>query len=152
MVASLLLIHDLYPVALEERVVEALDSVRPYMESHGGDVELPRASRTAWRACGWRAAAAAARRRRPRWSWRSRRRWSETAPDLLGMEVEGVEEPPTHGPPDIGGTPLPLAGGANGAAVPELAGWQDLDGVAGLPDGQMAAQARGGQSSCWWPT
>ena len=39
-VASLLLIHGLYPVDLETRVREALDSVRPYMESHGGDVEL----------------------------------------------------------------------------------------------------------------
>src|SRR5262249_50281916 len=35
-VASLLLVHDLYPVPLEARVLEALDSVRPYMESHGG--------------------------------------------------------------------------------------------------------------------
>ncbi len=40
-VASLLLIHDLYPVPLEERVEEALETVRPYLESHGGDVELP---------------------------------------------------------------------------------------------------------------
>jgi len=39
-VASLLLIHDLYPVGLRERVLEALDTVRPYMESHGGDVRL----------------------------------------------------------------------------------------------------------------
>lgn len=39
-VASLLLIHDLYPVPLRERVHEALDTVRPYMESHGGDVAL----------------------------------------------------------------------------------------------------------------
>src|SRR5947209_5155730 len=39
-VASLLLIHDLYPASLQERVVEALDTVRPYMESHGGNVEL----------------------------------------------------------------------------------------------------------------
>jgi hypothetical protein len=39
-VASLLLIHDLYPVSLEDRVLEALDTVRPYMESHGGNVEL----------------------------------------------------------------------------------------------------------------
>jgi Fe-S cluster biogenesis protein NfuA/nitrite reductase/ring-hydroxylating ferredoxin subunit len=40
LVASLMLIHDLYPVPLEERVREALESVRPYMESHGGNVEL----------------------------------------------------------------------------------------------------------------
>jgi len=39
-VASLLLIHDLYPVPLAERVADALDTVRPYMESHGGNVVL----------------------------------------------------------------------------------------------------------------
>jgi Fe-S cluster biogenesis protein NfuA len=39
-VASLLLIHDLYPVPLRDRVLQALETVRPYMESHGGDVEL----------------------------------------------------------------------------------------------------------------
>jgi Fe-S cluster biogenesis protein NfuA/nitrite reductase/ring-hydroxylating ferredoxin subunit len=40
LVAHLLLIHGLHPVALEDRVAEALDSVRPYLESHGGSVEL----------------------------------------------------------------------------------------------------------------
>ena len=40
LVAGLLMIHDLYPVPLEERVTAALDSVRPYMESHGGNIEL----------------------------------------------------------------------------------------------------------------
>src|SRR5689334_25364305 len=40
LVATLLLIHDLHPVALRRRVDEALEQVRPYMESHGGDVEL----------------------------------------------------------------------------------------------------------------
>ncbi len=39
-IASLLLVHDLYPVPLEERVMEALDQVRPYLDSHGGGVEL----------------------------------------------------------------------------------------------------------------
>jgi phenylpyruvate tautomerase PptA (4-oxalocrotonate tautomerase family) len=40
LVAGLLMIHDLYPVPLEERVAQALDTVRPYMESHGGNVDL----------------------------------------------------------------------------------------------------------------
>jgi Fe-S cluster biogenesis protein NfuA/nitrite reductase/ring-hydroxylating ferredoxin subunit len=40
LVAHLLLLHDLHPVAVEERVREALESVRPYLGSHGGDVEL----------------------------------------------------------------------------------------------------------------
>ena len=54
---------------------------------------------------------------------------------------------PTHGPPDIGGTPLPLARrrAGNGAAVPALAGWQDLDAVAGLAGRADGRAGRGGQ-------
>jgi Fe-S cluster biogenesis protein NfuA len=37
---GLLLLHGLHPLGVEERVLLALDSVRPYLKSHGGDVEL----------------------------------------------------------------------------------------------------------------
>lgn len=37
---NLLLLHGLHPVAMEDRVRQALDRVRPYMASHGGYVEL----------------------------------------------------------------------------------------------------------------
>lgn len=40
LVSHLLFLHDLHPVALEERVGQALESVRPYLESHGGGVEV----------------------------------------------------------------------------------------------------------------
>src|SRR5579884_3415293 len=40
LVSHLLLLHDLHPVDLQDRVAAALDSVRPYLESHGGNVEL----------------------------------------------------------------------------------------------------------------
>ena len=40
LVSHLLLLHGLHPVPLEERVRGALDDVRPYLEQHGGDVEL----------------------------------------------------------------------------------------------------------------
>jgi Fe-S cluster biogenesis protein NfuA/nitrite reductase/ring-hydroxylating ferredoxin subunit len=40
LVAHLLLLHDLHPVPVEERVHEALEEVRPYLDSHGGGVEL----------------------------------------------------------------------------------------------------------------
>jgi Fe-S cluster biogenesis protein NfuA len=40
LVAHLLLLHGLHPVPVEERVRGALESVRPYMESHGGSAEL----------------------------------------------------------------------------------------------------------------
>ena len=40
LVAHLLLLHGLHPSPVEQRVREALDGVRPYLESHGGNVEL----------------------------------------------------------------------------------------------------------------
>jgi Fe-S cluster biogenesis protein NfuA/nitrite reductase/ring-hydroxylating ferredoxin subunit len=40
LVASLLLVHGLHPYGVEERVERALDGVRPYLGSHGGDVAL----------------------------------------------------------------------------------------------------------------
>lgn len=40
LVAHLLLIHDLHPLTLEERVQKGLDGARPYLHSHGGEVEL----------------------------------------------------------------------------------------------------------------
>jgi Fe-S cluster biogenesis protein NfuA len=39
-VAPLLLVHGLHPVPLDRRVDGALAEVRPYLESHGGGVEL----------------------------------------------------------------------------------------------------------------
>lgn len=40
LVGSMLLLYGLHPVPLEERVTRALDKVRPYLDSHGGNVEL----------------------------------------------------------------------------------------------------------------
>jgi len=40
LVSSLLLVHGLHPYGVEERVERALDGVRPYLGSHGGDVQL----------------------------------------------------------------------------------------------------------------
>jgi Fe-S cluster biogenesis protein NfuA len=40
LVSHLLLVHGLHPVPVRDRVLAALAEVRPYLESHGGDVEL----------------------------------------------------------------------------------------------------------------
>ncbi len=40
LVASLLLVHGLHPHGVERRIEDALDGVRPYLGSHGGDVTL----------------------------------------------------------------------------------------------------------------
>lgn len=40
LVASLMLVHGLHPHGVKRRIEDALDSVRPYLGSHGGDVAL----------------------------------------------------------------------------------------------------------------
>jgi len=88
-VSSLLLIHGLYPISLEERVVEALDSVRPFLASHGGNVELLSVDEGVARlrlegSCNGCPASAATLESA------LKEAIDATAPDLLGLEVEGV--------------------------------------------------------------
>lgn len=90
-VSSLLLIHDLYPASLEERVLEALDTVRPYMESHGGNVELLSiedgvAKLALEGSCNGCAAS------RATIELAIKQALDEHAPDLEGLEVEGLTE------------------------------------------------------------
>ena len=40
LISHLLLLHGLHPVDVETRVLGALDEVRPYLESHGGNVQF----------------------------------------------------------------------------------------------------------------
>jgi Fe-S cluster biogenesis protein NfuA/nitrite reductase/ring-hydroxylating ferredoxin subunit len=89
LVASLLLVHDLYPVPLQERVSAALASVRPYMASHGGDVELLEITggvahlRLAGHCHGCPASLSTL-------ELAIKDALEEHAPDLLGVEVEGL--------------------------------------------------------------
>ena len=91
-VASALLMHDLYPVSLEQRVLEALEEVRPYLESHDGDVELVGLEEGVAKlklkgSCNGCGASAATLELAIEEALRA------AAPDLLGMDVEGVAEP-----------------------------------------------------------
>jgi len=40
LVTTLLILHDLHPLDVEQRVTRAIEKVRPYLGSHGGGVEL----------------------------------------------------------------------------------------------------------------
>jgi Fe-S cluster biogenesis protein NfuA/nitrite reductase/ring-hydroxylating ferredoxin subunit len=118
-VASLMLIHGLYPVAIETRVREALAGVRPYMESHGGDVELLGIADGVARlrlegSCNGCAAS------RSTLELAIERALQAAAPDLLGIDVEGVvAAPPRPSEP-----------------APEVE-WVELEGVAGLERGAL---------------
>jgi Fe-S cluster biogenesis protein NfuA/nitrite reductase/ring-hydroxylating ferredoxin subunit len=140
-VASLLLIHDLYPVDLETRVGEALDTVRPYMESHGGNVELLALDDGVARlrlqgSCSGCAASQATL------ELAIKQALDEHAPDLAGLEVEGVAEPQTGGVelPMVhsGRAELPVVNGnGGGSSNGGGAGWVALDGANGLEAGGL---------------
>lgn len=40
LVASMLLLHGLHPDDIETRILQGIENVRPYLKSHGGDVEF----------------------------------------------------------------------------------------------------------------
>jgi Fe-S cluster biogenesis protein NfuA/nitrite reductase/ring-hydroxylating ferredoxin subunit len=131
-IGSLMLIHDLYPVPLEARVEEALVSVRPYMESHGGNVELLRLEdgvahlRLVGHCHGCPASAATL-------ELAIKEAIEEAAPDLLGLEVEGVAEP----------TPVrkPLAMAAPIAAPASAPGWLPFAEAGTIASGTFRAVA-----------
>jgi Fe-S cluster biogenesis protein NfuA len=117
-VASLLLIHGLYPISLEERVSQALEGLRPFLASHGGNVELVSLEEGVARlrlqgSCNGCPSSAATLEHA------LKEALDEAAPDLLGLEVEGVvglEEKESDGPPglslpmvQVGAEALPMA-------------------------------------------
>jgi Fe-S cluster biogenesis protein NfuA/nitrite reductase/ring-hydroxylating ferredoxin subunit len=130
-VASLLLIHDLYPVPLEERVREALAGVRPYMESHQGDVELLAVEEGVVRlalkgSCEGCPASASTL------ELAIREALEKAAPDMAGLEVEGVVE---------SRAPLP---GPSGIELPVIQSrWVALGAPPPAP-GRLAAAEAGG--------
>jgi Fe-S cluster biogenesis protein NfuA/nitrite reductase/ring-hydroxylating ferredoxin subunit len=90
-VRGLLLIHDLHPADLQTRLREALDHVRPYLQSHGGNVELISLTGQAARlrlqgTCKSCASSAVTL------ELAIRHAIEEACPDLAGFEVEGVAE------------------------------------------------------------
>lgn len=129
-VASLLLIHGLHPVPLAERVEAALEGVRPYMESHGGGVELLGLEGGVAH-LGLRGSCDGCPASASTLELAIREALDEAAPDLEGIEVEGVVE--------AGGRrPVPRSGTSAPAPEPGVpSGWMDLPGAEGLAIGEM---------------
>lgn len=120
LVRGLLLIHSLHPVPLEARLREALAKVQPYMESHGGDVELIQLENDVARlrlqgTCKSCPSSAVTL------ELAVRRAIEEACPDLLGFEVEGA-----------------VAQGAVSDHLPaEAPAWTAVDNLARLENGEM---------------
>jgi Fe-S cluster biogenesis protein NfuA len=93
LIGSLLLLHDLHPVDIKSRVTRALNEVRPYLKSHGGNVELIRLEggvaylRLEGSCHGCAASTITLRQTIEEAVYKA-------APDLDRLEVEGVTDPP----------------------------------------------------------
>jgi Fe-S cluster biogenesis protein NfuA/nitrite reductase/ring-hydroxylating ferredoxin subunit len=92
LVSHLLLLHGLHPLDVETRVVRALEEVRPYLQSHGGNVELLGVEGGVARvrlqgSCDGCPSSAATLK------LAIEEAVLDAAPDLEGIEAEGVTEP-----------------------------------------------------------
>jgi Fe-S cluster biogenesis protein NfuA/nitrite reductase/ring-hydroxylating ferredoxin subunit len=121
---GLLLIHDLHPADQETRLRKALDGVRPYLKSHGGNVELISLKEDVARlrlqgTCKSCASSAVTL------ELAIKHAIEEACPDLSGFEVEGVLD--VTGQNGIDAHPNPVA--TNWIAID---GAQQLDTEAGL--------------------
>jgi Fe-S cluster biogenesis protein NfuA/nitrite reductase/ring-hydroxylating ferredoxin subunit len=141
MVMGLLLLYGLHPVPLEARVAEALVKVRPYLQSHGGNVEVLGIEEGVVRL-------------RLQGSCKScpssamtlklaiEEAIYEAAPDVTAIEAEGVSEPPAPS----GLVPLGRLHREEDAPLqPNGNGWQDVSGLAALAQGAVQTIAVGGR-------
>ncbi|HEV7475713.1 MAG TPA: NifU family protein [Pyrinomonadaceae bacterium] len=149
LVGSVLLLYGLHPLPLETRVTQALDKVRPYLDSHGGNVELldiadgvvrlrlqgscktcPSSSMTLKLAIEEAIYAA--------------------APDVVTIEAEGVTEPPTAtgfvqiGKSSAAGGNGHKNGNGNGAGRSEH--WTDVQELASLAQSSVELRDVSGRS------
>jgi Fe-S cluster biogenesis protein NfuA/nitrite reductase/ring-hydroxylating ferredoxin subunit len=122
-VSGLLLIHDLHPLDLKTRLHQALEKLKPYMDSHGGSVEIVSVedgiaklklsgsckgcpSSTSTLELGIKQAI------------------EESCPDLLGLEVEGMLSEDNK---------ISI----NGNAKPGSQGWKPVGNVGNLRNSEM---------------
>ncbi|HEV7898435.1 MAG TPA: NifU family protein [Planosporangium sp.] len=139
LVASLLVLHDLHPVDVTERVRQALDRVRPYLGSHAGGVELLGVDdegvvrlRLEGSCDGCPSSAMTVK-------LAIERAISEVAPEVVRVDVDGMVAPPPPGPKLIPVESLRRRPG------PE-ADWQVVAGLDALAAGGLRSVTVAGES------
>ncbi len=142
LVSHLLLLHGLHPVDVETRVAGALDEVRPYLESHGGNVELLGIEEGVARlrlegSCDGCPSSAMTLK------LAIEEAVQKAAPDLEGIEAEGVAEPPPK--PETTFVAGPTLKRKKKKPARNDASWTEVGELPRLPDGGMLAKEVSGE-------
>ncbi len=122
-VTGLLLIHDLHPLDLKTRLYAALEKVKPYMDSHGGSVEIVSVAdgiaklKLSGSCKGCPSSASTL-------ELGIKQAIEEHCPDLLELEVEGITAPENNHT-------------INGKEKQASKGWQIIADVQHLRNGEM---------------
>ena len=130
-VGSLLVLHDLHPVPVTERVQKALDGVRPYLGSHAGGVEFLGIDEAGVAHLALEGSCDGCPSSLVTVKLAIERAIMDAAPELTGLEVEGVV-------PEKTGPKLHQIGGLT--RRPE-SDWTALAGVDDLRVGEVRANA-----------
>lgn len=146
LVSSLLLLYGLHPLDLETRVVQALEKSRPYLRSHGGNVELVAVSESGSVTLKLQGSCHSCPSSAVTLQSTVEQAIYDAAPDVASIIVEGVvAEPVTAG----GFVPLanlqvngPAASNRSAAGQTE---WEDVFGLEALPPGILRKQEVGGE-------
>ncbi len=131
LLSSLFMLHGLHPLDIETRVLRALDGVRPYLKSHGGNVELVRVEgsvahlRLEGSCHGCPSSTITLKMAIEEAIYKA-------APDLDDLQVEGVTPPPAR--PGIPMTFVPPRKHKDGARATEQGkAWSVVEEVESLP-------------------
>ena len=135
LLSSLFLLHGLHPLDIETRILQALDEVRPYLKSHGGNVELVRVEdgvahlRLQGSCHGCPSSTITLKLAIEEAIYNA-------APDLDDLQVEGVTEPPPR--PSIPITFVPPRKKRDSTSSSQQnGGWRVVEGLASLPAGTL---------------
>ena len=131
LVATLLVLHGLHPQSVEDRVAAALDEVRPYLGSHGGDVELLGVDDEGVAHLRLHGSCDGCPSSAVTMELAVERAILEAAPEVERVEVEGAGPAAPPGP-----GPVPVALGRRPA---EGTGWVPIHGLRALGSGRLEA-------------
>jgi len=132
LLSSLFMLHGLHPLDIETRVTQALDEVRPYLKSHGGNVEFVKVEdgiahlRLEGSCHGCPGSTMTLKLAIEEAIYKA-------APDLDGLQVEGVTDPPPRP-----GTPItfvPRRQKDSTRPAQQGNGWRTVEGLPPLAEG-----------------